>query len=140
MANIISSKVEALPPTYVFPMHERLPALVPIIKEIPVIDLGEGRTVIAQQLVKALEQYGFFQVTNHGVPEDLMDEAMKVYEEFFNLPVRAMQMKEKHSIPAIPSIIIQRSINIGRNSWNTTVILMDKINKHGLVTLQNIAD
>ncbi|KAH0751784.1 hypothetical protein KY285_004932 [Solanum tuberosum] len=87
MANIISSKVEALPPTYVFPMHERLPALVPIIKEIPVIDLGEGRTVIAQQLVKALEQYGFFQVTNHGVPEDLMDEAMKVYEEFFNLPV-----------------------------------------------------
>ncbi|KAH0723822.1 hypothetical protein KY289_006866 [Solanum tuberosum] len=142
MANIISSKVEALPTTYVPPMHERSLALVPIVKEIPVIDLGEDRTVVARQLVKALEEYGFFQdtdrhvgrmcifvqfcvslsahlctqswrsaeaklngiyvkqdelelkydimmkqVTNHGVPEDLMDEAMEVYEEFFNLPV-----------------------------------------------------
>ncbi|KAH0722341.1 hypothetical protein KY290_005020 [Solanum tuberosum] len=87
MANIISSKVEVLPPTYVPPMHERPLASVPIVKEIPVIDLGEDRTVVARQLVKALEEYGFFQVTNHGVLEDLMDEAMEMYEEFFNLPV-----------------------------------------------------
>ncbi|WMV49472.1 hypothetical protein MTR67_042857 [Solanum verrucosum] len=47
MANIISSKVEALPPTYVPPMHERPLASIPIVKEIPVIDLGEDRTVVA---------------------------------------------------------------------------------------------
>ncbi|KAH0721531.1 hyoscyamine 6-dioxygenase-like [Solanum tuberosum] len=89
MTNLmISSKVEALPPTYVLPMHERPLAPVPIVKEIPVIDLGEERAVVAQQLVKALEQYGFFQVINHRVPEDLMDKAMEVYEEFFNLPVK----------------------------------------------------
>jgi len=66
MTNLmISSKVEALPPTYVLPMHERPLAPVPIVKEIPVIDLGEERAVVAQQLVKALEQYGFFQVRNY---------------------------------------------------------------------------
>ncbi|KAK4723903.1 hypothetical protein R3W88_026682 [Solanum pinnatisectum] len=94
MANFISSKVEALPPTYVLPMHERPLAPVPIVKEIPVIDLGDEQDVVAQQLAKALEEYGFFQVINHGVPEDLMDEAMKVYEEFFNLPV---EEKEKYT-------------------------------------------
>ncbi|KAK4723901.1 hypothetical protein R3W88_026680 [Solanum pinnatisectum] len=93
MANLmISSKVEALPPTYVLPMHERPLAPVPIVKEIPVTDLGEQRAVVAQQLVKALEQYGFFQVINQGVPADLMDEAMEVYEEFLDLP-----MKEKEN-------------------------------------------
>lgn len=65
MENIISSKVETLPPTYVIPMHERPLASVPIVKEIPVIDLGEEQTVVAQQLVKALEQYGFFQVHDY---------------------------------------------------------------------------
>lgn len=61
---MISSKLNAVTPTYVLPMHERPLAPVPIDKEIPVIDLGEERAVAAQQLVKALEQYGFFQVHN----------------------------------------------------------------------------
>lgn len=34
------------------------------------------------------------QVTNHGVPENLMDKAMEVYEEFFNLP---MEEKENYA-------------------------------------------
>ncbi|KAG5579778.1 hypothetical protein H5410_050405 [Solanum commersonii] len=127
-------------------MHGRPLASVPIVKEIPVIDLGEEQIVVAQQLVKALEEYGFFQdanrhvgrmcilvqfcvslsahlctqswrstgaklngiyvkqdelelkydimmkkVTNHGVPEDLMDEAMEVYKEFFNFPVEEQE-------------------------------------------------
>ncbi|KAK4342428.1 hypothetical protein RND71_038244 [Anisodus tanguticus] len=94
MANLISSwsnKVEALPQSYVLPIHERPSDSVRIVKEIPVIDLGqaygEERVVVAQQLLKAWEEYGFFQVINHGISENLMEEAMKVYEEFFSLPV-----------------------------------------------------
>ncbi|KAH0723823.1 hypothetical protein KY290_005022 [Solanum tuberosum] len=141
MANIISSKVEALPPTYVFPMHERLPALVPIIKEIPVIDLGEGRTVIAQQLVKALEQYGFFQVTNHGVPEDLMDEAMKVYEEFFNLPVEEKENYANEGETLYTSN--PKHSNSKEHKYRKEVLehncnIDGQDKKHGLVTLQNI--
>ncbi|WMV49470.1 hypothetical protein MTR67_042855 [Solanum verrucosum] len=46
-------------------MHGRPLASVPIVKEIPVIDLGEEQTVVAQQLVKALEEYGFFRVQDY---------------------------------------------------------------------------
>ncbi|MCD9560600.1 hypothetical protein HAX54_019317 [Datura stramonium] len=64
---------------------------VPIVKEIPVLDLGQAqgkeRAVVARQILKALEEYGFFQIINHGVPQVLMDEAMKVCQEFFNLPM-----------------------------------------------------
>ncbi|XP_009777933.1 hyoscyamine 6-dioxygenase-like [Nicotiana tabacum] len=94
MADLISSwsnKRGTLPPTYVLPMHERPVDPVPIVKEIPVIDLGKAkgdeRAVVIQQLLKACEDYGFFQVINHGIPENLMDEAMEVYQEFFSLPV-----------------------------------------------------
>lgn len=65
MANLISSKVEEVPPTYVLPMHERPLGPVPIAKKIPVIDLGKERDVVAQQILKALDQYGFFQAHNY---------------------------------------------------------------------------
>ncbi|XP_009790805.1 hyoscyamine 6-dioxygenase-like [Nicotiana tabacum] len=93
MADLISSwsKVETVPPSHCIPLHERPLNSVLIDKEIPLIDLekakGEERAVIVQQLRKACEEYGFFQVINHGVPEDLMKGAMKVYQEFFSLPV-----------------------------------------------------
>ncbi|XP_060190223.1 hyoscyamine 6-dioxygenase-like [Lycium barbarum] len=94
MADLISSwsnKLEAVPSSHCIPLHERPVDPVPIVKDIPIIDLGkakgEERAVVVQQLLKACQEYGFFQVINHGVPEDLMDEAMKVYKEFFSLPV-----------------------------------------------------
>ncbi|KAJ8532043.1 hypothetical protein K7X08_011966 [Anisodus acutangulus] len=82
--------LEAVPPSHCIPLHERPVDPVPIVKDIPLIDLekakGEERPVV-QQLLKACEEYGFFQVINHGVREDLMEEAMEVYKEFFSLSV-----------------------------------------------------
>ncbi|KAF3627904.1 hypothetical protein BC332_18854 [Capsicum chinense] len=93
MADLISSwpnKLDAVPPKYCIPMHERPADPVQIGERIPVIDLGkamgEERPVVVQELMKAFEEYGFFQVINHGVSDDLMKEAMKVYKEFFSLP------------------------------------------------------
>ncbi|XP_060190070.1 hyoscyamine 6-dioxygenase-like [Lycium barbarum] len=94
MADLISSrsnKLDAVPPSYCIPLHERPVDPVPIAKDIPIVDLGkakgEERSVVVQQLLKACEEYGFFQVINHGVAEDLMDEAVEVYKDFFSLPV-----------------------------------------------------
>ncbi|KAK7381216.1 hypothetical protein VNO78_33747 [Psophocarpus tetragonolobus] len=41
-------------------------------RKVPMIDLGrDDRADIIKQLLKASEEYGIFQVINHGVPKDL---------------------------------------------------------------------
>ncbi|KAK5784008.1 hyoscyamine 6-dioxygenase-like [Gossypium arboreum] len=78
----------SLPESYVMP-PERRPGnlVVPLEKSIPVIDLQchDPKDTI-QQILKASQDYGFFQVINHGVSEELMDETMNVAEEFHAMP------------------------------------------------------
>jgi isopenicillin N synthase-like dioxygenase len=60
--------------------------------EIPVIDigaLGQGdaaeRSVI-ESICQACEEVGFFYISNHGVPQQLIDELFVQSERFFRLP------------------------------------------------------
>ncbi|MED6210179.1 hypothetical protein PIB30_061689 [Stylosanthes scabra] len=55
---------------------------------IPVIDLGghHHHAETINQILKASQDYGFFQVINHGVCKDLMDDVMKVFKEFHSMP------------------------------------------------------
>ncbi|MBA0605802.1 hypothetical protein Godav_018340 [Gossypium davidsonii] len=93
MEKLVSSwcKNKPLPESYIFPPETRPGNLVvPTCNTIPVIDLskaeGQNRTHIVQQILKAGQDYGFFQVVNHGVPESLMNESMDVFKEFFEMP------------------------------------------------------
>ena len=72
---------------------------------VPVIDLSPLRnldekissqvnTDLIEQVGKACEEWGFFQVVNHGVPISLLDELEAVTHEFFNLP-----REEKLKVP-----------------------------------------
>nr|XP_043611361.1 hyoscyamine 6-dioxygenase-like [Erigeron canadensis] len=85
------SSVQSLPESYIFP-PERRPGtyIIPSSKDIPLIDLeninGPERALIAQQIVKACQNFGLFQVINHGVSRELMDQTMKVFKEFFASP------------------------------------------------------
>ncbi|ONK71975.1 uncharacterized protein A4U43_C04F14360 [Asparagus officinalis] len=61
--------------------------------EIPVIDfslLTEGtpdqRYLVVQELAKACEDWGFFVLVNHGVPDKLRNALMDTFKGFFNLP------------------------------------------------------
>nr|XP_023895466.1 hyoscyamine 6-dioxygenase-like [Quercus suber] len=83
----------AVPETYIFPPEQRPGKLidVPVGNNIPVVDLGvHDQTQIIQQIFKASQDFGFFQVINHGVPNHLMDDAMSVFKEF-----HAMSGKDK---------------------------------------------
>ncbi|KAK8711645.1 hypothetical protein V6N13_146920 [Hibiscus sabdariffa] len=78
----------SLPESYVMPPEKRPGDLVvPLEKSIPVIDLQcHDRNETIRQILKAGEEYGFFQIINHGVSKDLMDETMNVAEEFHAMP------------------------------------------------------
>ncbi|KAL0437375.1 UNVERIFIED_CONTAM: Hyoscyamine 6-dioxygenase [Sesamum radiatum] len=97
MEKLISSKhnIQNVPESYILP-PERRPRKVAIhsCKCVPVIDLhgniDSNRQELVQRIMKAGQEFGFFQLTNHGVPEELMKETVKVAEEFFQLPVEDM--------------------------------------------------
>ncbi|KAK1412614.1 hypothetical protein QVD17_34003 [Tagetes erecta] len=90
MANLVStwSKItQTLPENYIFPVHQRPGSThVPLCKNIPIIDLSKSQTQTVQQIGHACQEFGFFQVINHGVSEALIDDTMKVVQDFFNLP------------------------------------------------------
>ncbi|KAK2406710.1 2-oxoglutarate (2OG) and Fe(II)-dependent oxygenase superfamily protein [Trifolium repens] len=57
---------------------------------IPIIDLqglnSSNRSQIIKKIEHACQNYGFFQIVNHGVPEGVVANMMNVSKEFFNLP------------------------------------------------------
>ncbi|GAA5858874.1 hypothetical protein JCM8547_007138 [Rhodosporidiobolus lusitaniae] len=67
--------------------------------EVPVLSLHdlddpERRKEVAAQLGKAARTTGFFQVTNHGVPSDLISRAFLLTSRIFALP---LSEKQKHA-------------------------------------------
>lgn len=84
------------PSDYVLP-EEKRPDLsqVSVLNSIPVIDLKDcneiiknemGSSQLVQQVSRACEEFGFFQIVNHGVPQELCDRMMSVITDFFELP------------------------------------------------------
>ncbi|XP_057440154.1 hyoscyamine 6-dioxygenase-like [Lotus japonicus] len=81
----------SVPPTYVQPLESRPGCrfMSPSCMSIPVIDLGDrhnDRADTIKHILKASEQYGFFQVINHRVSKDLVEETLNVFKEFHAMP------------------------------------------------------
>ncbi|KAI9119180.1 hypothetical protein K1719_009855 [Acacia pycnantha] len=98
MEKLVSNwyNVRPVPENYIFPPEQRPGNVhVPMGEGIPVIDLSEaekgGRTLAIQKILKAAQYFGFFQVINHGVSENLMNETRSVLREFFEMPNVAKQ-------------------------------------------------
>lgn len=90
MAKLLSSRCgiqSVVPETYLLPPEQRPGELVaPPCKTIPVIDLEGDRNEVILEIIKASQEYGFFQLINHGVAEELMKDVLVVAKEFFDLP------------------------------------------------------
>ncbi|XP_024968709.1 hyoscyamine 6-dioxygenase-like [Cynara cardunculus var. scolymus] len=94
MEKLVSSwynTVKSVPQDYVFPEDTRPgDKIVPILENCPIIDLEEkvpgDRNDIIQQVLQASQEYGLFQVINHGVCGDLIKDTMRMAKEFFNMP------------------------------------------------------
>ncbi|KAH6828257.1 hypothetical protein C2S53_015875 [Perilla frutescens var. hirtella] len=80
--------VESVPESHIFGIENR-PGneSIPLCDTIPIIDLANSDTnQTVDKIVQASQEYGFFQVINHGVGEDVIGEAVKVLEELFMQP------------------------------------------------------
>lgn len=84
--SLSESGICTIPTKYVKTLNER-PSLNKIISDvnIPTIDL-EGNNNY-EEISEACRNWGFFQIVNHGVPLELMDEARQVWREFFHQPM-----------------------------------------------------
>ncbi|XP_059664397.1 hyoscyamine 6-dioxygenase-like [Cornus florida] len=93
MVKLISSwckDVQSIPKNYVQPPDLRPGELIFPVKSGPVVDLskalGQDRAGTIQQIMQAGQEFGFFQVINHGVSGSLMQDAKSVLKEFFDMP------------------------------------------------------
>ncbi|XP_019168967.1 PREDICTED: protein DMR6-LIKE OXYGENASE 2-like isoform X2 [Ipomoea nil] len=76
---------------------------------IPVIDFSQltsndndQKSKAIQVLGKACEEWGFFMVVNHGIPDSLMKAVINVSNEFFNMPEEdKKQFEGKHLLDPI---------------------------------------
>ncbi|CAL5353645.1 unnamed protein product [Camellia sinensis] len=89
-AHFNQCNIQSVLESYISPVEIRPGELVvPLCNTIPVIDLenlGQNQTELVQQIVKASQEFGFFQSINHGVPEGLVQDVMRVAKELFELP------------------------------------------------------
>ncbi|MCD7467405.1 hypothetical protein HAX54_004826 [Datura stramonium] len=90
--NLVSSwckNVQPLPESYIFPPDQRPgETIVPLRGSSPIIDFSTeaGGAAILHQIIKACQDFGYFQVINHGISETLLEETVGVFKEFFNMP------------------------------------------------------
>ncbi|KAK8491627.1 hypothetical protein V6N13_060860 [Hibiscus sabdariffa] len=98
-----------IPQRFVRDMSERpkLAAMVPSPNDIPIIDLSklvgsdrdeQGRQIV--QLKTACEEWGFFQVVNHGIDSSVVENIEEVAKDFFMLP-----LEEKQKYPMAPGTV-----------------------------------
>ncbi|KAL7120954.1 hypothetical protein ACP275_02G154000 [Erythranthe tilingii] len=91
--------IRNIPRRYILPLPHR-PTLITDRKQqhcsstrasLPVIDLSSLddpllRSRLVDQVFLACKEFGFFQVTNHGIPVSFTKDALDVAKEFFDLP------------------------------------------------------
>nr|AFP99876.1 hyoscyamine 6 beta-hydroxylase [Hyoscyamus senecionis] len=93
MATFVSNwSTKSVTESFIAPLQKRAEKDVPIGNGVPIIDLQQHHHLLVQQITKACQDFGLFQVINHGFPEELMLETMEVCKEFFALPA---EEKEK---------------------------------------------
>ncbi|WOG87177.1 hypothetical protein DCAR_0206400 [Daucus carota subsp. sativus] len=81
--------VQEVPSNYAFPEEDRPGQLPPVCHTLPIIDFGKAIDAdLVNQIIKASQEYGFFQVINHGVSDDIIRDTADIFKEFFELPVK----------------------------------------------------
>lgn len=84
-----------VPSQFIRPAHER-PENTKAVEgvKVPVISLSRPHHEVVGEVGKASSEWGFFLVTDHGIPSSLIQRLKEVGQEFFELP---QHEKEKYA-------------------------------------------
>ncbi|GFP85539.1 1-aminocyclopropane-1-carboxylate oxidase homolog 11 [Phtheirospermum japonicum] len=113
--------IEHVPGKYILPVPERPNvssdenACPDLNLELPVIDFAElqgpNRAQVLKSLAYACENYGFFQLVNHGIPEEIISNMVNVSKRFFEMPFLGKRELVNHGIP---EEIISNMVNVSK--------------------------
>ncbi|KAH7560390.1 hypothetical protein JRO89_XS10G0009300 [Xanthoceras sorbifolium] len=93
--------IKALPEQYIQPLQERVMTKIEPRESIPVIDMSKwDDPQVANSICDAAEKWGFFQVVNHGVPQEVLDNVKKATYGFFGLPAEEKRKYSKENSPS----------------------------------------
>ncbi|KAK6939927.1 Non-hem dioxygenase N-terminal domain [Dillenia turbinata] len=96
---------------------------------IPVIDFsklnGPKRAEIMAQIANGCEEWGFFQLVNHGISEELLERVKKVTSDFFKLE-REENFKNSMPVKLLNDLVENKSGNKLENlDWEDAITLLD---------------
>ncbi|CAN6340041.1 unnamed protein product [Urochloa humidicola] len=85
--HLTPSHASSIPAGFVLPADHLRPATAAGADvSLPVIDMSRGCDEVRRAILDAGKEHGFFQVVNHGVPEQVVKDMEVVCREFFQLP------------------------------------------------------
>ncbi|CAN1145259.1 Feruloyl CoA ortho-hydroxylase F6H1-3 [Linum perenne] len=88
LKGLVDSGLTTLPPQYIQPLEERLESLkITPSSSIPIIDVSNwDDPQVQDSIFQAATQLGFFQIINHGIPNQVLDKVIDSAHAFYSLP------------------------------------------------------
>ncbi|GAA0158916.1 oxidoreductase [Lithospermum erythrorhizon] len=126
---LLDAGIKNVPKIFIRPPEELVEELNTIMSDlqVPVIDLGATETEnqrkkIVDQLGQASEEWGFFQVVNHGIPVSVLDEMISSIRLFHEQDVE--MKKELYSRDRLRKVRYESNLDLYRSTsanWRDTL-------------------
>ncbi|XP_061359191.1 feruloyl CoA ortho-hydroxylase F6H1-3-like [Gastrolobium bilobum] len=94
--------LKSLPKQYIQPLEERM-SMAKIVTQnsIPIVDMSNWDDPnVANAICDAAEKWGFFQIINHGVPLQVLDNVQNATYRFYDLPAEEKVKYTKENSPS----------------------------------------
>lgn len=84
LMNLTPVHAPSIPDSFLLPADRLRPATTDV--SLPVIDMSRGRDQVRRAILDSGKEYGFIQVVNHGISEQVLHDMYAVCHEFFEMP------------------------------------------------------